>query len=270
MLAVAIGCAAPPHARAADEVTRAVGISLMGKPALPPDFKNFPYVNPDAPKGGEITLGAVGTFDSFNPFIVRGTAPTDISRVWDTLTRANADEAEAGYGHLAEWIEVPADNTWVAFVLRPQARFSDGKPVTAEDVAWTFDTLREHGKPFYRQYYADVKDVATDGPRRVVFHFKSGGNRELPMILGQMPVLPKHWFAGRDFTRPLTDKPVGSGAYEVDSYEFGRTLTLSRVRDWWAKDLPTARGLDNFDRRRTEYFRDSTAVSYTHLTLPTN
>ncbi len=264
---VAAGQAQTPAAAPAPDASapsaaplRTYAVSLIGAPSLPADFKFFPYVNPNAPKGGEAALSAVGTFDSFNPFIVRGTPAADVSRVWDTLLKANADEAETEYGHLVQVIELPADRMGVAFELRPEARFHDGTPVTAEDVAWTFDTLREKGRPFYRQYYADVASVTVEGPRRVVFHFKSNSNRELPLILGQMAVLPKHWWVGRDFDKPLTDPPLGSGAYRVGRFEFGRTLSLERVPDAWAKDLPTSRGLANFDTRRTEYFRDATVA----------
>jgi microcin C transport system substrate-binding protein len=237
---------------------RTYGLSLLGKPELPPDFKYFPYVNPDAPKGGEVVLGAVGSFDSFNPFIVRGTPATDVIRVWDSLMKPNADEPESEYGLLAQTVELAPDRMSVAFELRPEAKFNDGTPVTAEDVAWTFETLREKGRPFYRQYYADVASVTVEGPRRVVFHFRSNTNRELPLILGQMIVLPKHWWAGREFDKPLTDPPLGSGPYRVGHFEFGRTLSLERVPNAWSKDLPVMRGQNNFDVRRTEFFRDAT------------
>jgi microcin C transport system substrate-binding protein len=250
--------ATPAAPAAAEPPLRTYGLSLLGDPSLPPDFKYFPYVNPDAPKGGDVALGSIGTFDSFNPFIVRGTAASDVLRVWDTLLKPNADEAETEYGLLAKVIEIPADHMGVAFELRPEAKFTDGTPVTAEDVAWTFNTLREKGRPFYRQYYADVASVTVEGPLRVVFRFKSNMNRELPLILGQMPVLPEHWWAGRDFDKPLTDPPLGSGPYRIGHFEFGRTLTLERVPDSWSKDLPVMRGLNNFDTRRTEYFRDAT------------
>lgn len=239
---------------------RTDGLSLLGHLALPVGFSQFPYVNPEAPKGGTVTLGSVGTFDSFNPFIVRGSAASEVSRVWDTLMRANADEAEAMYCHLCESVAVAEDGRSVTFVLRPQARFNDGTPVTAEDVAWTFNTLREQGRPNYSQYYAGVDHVTVDSERQVTFHFKSAGNRELPMILGQLPVLPEHWWKGRDFSRPLTDSPVGSGPYRVGSFEFGRTLVMQRVPDYWGAELPTARGLANFDLIRTEYFRDATVA----------
>jgi len=248
--------AAPPAAAP----IRTYGFSMLEAPSLPPDFKNFPYVNPDAPKGGEVALSAIGTFDSFNPFIVRGTPAFSVLRVWDTLLKANVDEAETEYGLLAKVIELPADHMGVAFELRPEAKFHDGTPVTAEDVAWTFETLREKGRPFYRQYYADIASATVEGPLRVVFRFKSATNRELPLILGQMPVLPKHWWAGREFDKPLTDPPLGSGPYRVGHFEFGRSLALQRVPDVWSKDLPVTRGLDNFDTMRNEYFRDGTVA----------
>ena len=230
-------------------------MALIGAPQLPDGFPHFPYVNPDAPKGGEIALSGVGTFDSFNPFIVRG-APAPVGTLWETLTKPNVDEPTGAYGHLAETIELPADHSWIAFDLRPEARWHDGTPITSDDVAWTFNTLREKGRPLYRQYWSGVDHVDTDGPRRVVFHFKSSDNRELGYILGELQVLPKHWFEGRDFTAPLTDPPLGSGPYKIGHFEFGRTLVMERVADYWGRDLPTARGLDNFDRVRTEYYRD--------------
>ena len=239
----------------ADDVERVHGMTLIGTPALPDGFTSFPYVNPDAPKGGEMATAAVGSFDSFNPFIVRG-SPAPVGALWETLTKPNADEPSAAYGHLAETIELPADRSWIAFDLRPEARWHDGTPLTSEDVAWTFDTLRDKGRPTYRQYWSGVDRVETDGPHRVVFRFKNSGNRELGFILGEMPVLPKHWFAGRDFAAPLTEPPLGSGPYRIGRYELGRTLVLERVDDYWGRDLPTQRGLDNLDRLRTEYFRD--------------
>jgi len=259
-LTAALALALPAASRAADvAVTRSEGLALIGTPALPPGFKNFPWLNPNAPKGGDVTLATVGTFDDFNPFIIRGT-PGAVSGVFETLTTANDDEPATNYGHLAQTIEVPADHSWVAFDLRPEAHFNDGTPVTAEDVAWTFNTLRDQGRPTYRQYYAGVDHVEVDGARRVVFRFKPGDNRELPFILGELPVLPEHWWKGRDFTAPLTDPPLGSGPYHVAAFSFGRTLTLERVPDYWGRDTPTSKGMFNFDRIRTEYFRDPTVA----------
>ena len=235
-------------------------ITMLDKPGLPADFSNFPFVNPEAPKGGEVALAAIGSFDSFNGFIVRGTAAADLNRIYDTLLRVDADEASTAYAHLAAMVEVAADRSWVAFELRPEARFHDGHPVTAEDVAWTLEILRTKGRPFYRAYYADVDQAVAESPTRVVFKFKTNKNRELPLIIGEMPVLPKHWWAGREFDKPLNDPPLGSGAYKVDHYDFGRSIAYRRVPDYWGKDLPTARGLNNFDVLRTEYFRDATVA----------
>ena len=244
----------------ADAPVRTHGLSLLGSPALPADFGYFPHVDPAAPKGGTISLSTVGTFDSFNPFVVRGSPAASVARVWETLLRANADEAESAYVHLAAVIELAADRLGVSFELRPEARFHDGKPVTAEDVVWTFRTLLEFGRPHYRQYYADVASVAAEGAARVTFRFKTATNRELPLILGQLTVLPKHWWEGREFAKPLTEPPLGSGAYRIENFEFGRVVELARVKDWWAKELPTALGLSNFDTIRTEYFRDATVA----------
>ena len=253
LAALAIGMAAT---RADAQAVRKVhSMALVGKPALPDDYKNFPWVNPDAPKGGEVVLNAVGTFDNFNPFILRGNA-APVTAVWEPLMADNPDEPSVEYGRLAETVELPADKSWVAFDLRPQAKFWDGAPVTAEDVAWTFNTLIKDGVPSYAQYYGDVDHVEVDGPRRVVFRFKTAGNRELPFILGQIQVLPKHWWAGRDFAAPLTDRPLGSGPYRVGAFESGRSLTMERVPDYWGRDMPFDKGLDNFDRIRTEFYRD--------------
>ncbi|CAH2600308.1 ABC transporter substrate-binding protein [Rhodovastum atsumiense] len=258
LLACAPVAGAPPaHAEAP---TRSHGVSLLGAPALPPDFPYFPWVNPDAPKGGEVALGAVGTFDSLNPFIVRGRAAGAAGRIYDTLMVRNFDEAQTEYGNLAGVIEIPADHMGVAFELRPEARFHDGTPVTADDVVWSFNTLRDKGRPNYRQYYGDVTEAVVEGPRRVVFRFRTHANRELPMILGDLAVLPRRFWEGREFDRPLTDVPLGSGPYRIGKVDFGRSITLERVPDWWGRDLPVAKGLYNFDRIRTEYFRDGTVA----------
>lgn len=278
ILLLVFGCVATLPAMADDgPVTRSNAIAILAKPALPPDFPYFPYVNPNAPKGGEVTLSAVGTFDSFNPFILRGTSAagmvgpwvilpggsgsgSTVGHIWESLLTSSADEVASGYGHLAQTIEIPADKMWVAFDLRPEAKFSDGTPVTAEDVAWTYRTLMEQGRPGFRIEMADVKDVEVDGPRRVVFHFKSNENRELPLILGGIPIMPEHWFKGRDFTKPLTDPPIGSGPYRIASFEMGRSITYERRPDWWAANMPTGKGTNNFDRVRIEYYRDSTVA----------
>src|SRR3546814_531358 len=160
------------------------------------------------------------------------------------------------YGRLAETVEMPEDRSWVAFNLRPEARWHDGRPVTAADVVWTFETLVEKGTPLWRYYYADVATAEATSERRVLFTFKPGVNRELPLIMGQLPVLPKHWWEGKDFANPPFEPPLGSGPYRVDGYEPGRSVTYRRVEDYWGRDVPAMRGRWNVDVIRYEYFRD--------------
>jgi microcin C transport system substrate-binding protein len=253
------GAVAQPGAQPG-AVTRSHALSLLGEPSLPADFTHWPWVNPDAPKGGEIALTALGSFDTFNGYVLRGTPAVGLSNLYDTLLKSSSDEASTEYCHLAAAIEQPADGMGVTFELREQARFHDGRPVTAEDVVWTFNTLREHGRPFFRAYWADVAEVVADGPRRVAFRFRTNENRELALILGQLPVLPKHWWEGRDFTRPLLEAPLGSGPYRLERFDSGRSLIYRRVPDYWGRDLPTARGTANFDVMRYEYFRDATVA----------
>lgn len=251
--------------------------AVLGDPALAPGFTAFPYVNPDAPKGGEISLAALGTFDNFNPFILRGTAEphgigswivlpggsgsgTSVGHIWETLMTGSADEGEAGYVHLASTIEVAPDKRWTEFVINAAAKFSDGQPVTAEDVAWSFRTLLEKGRPSFRVQFADVKDVMVTGPMTVRFNFTTDQNRDLPLLVGAVPVLPKHFFDSRDFSKPLTDSPIGSGPYRLTSFELGRSVVYTRDPNWWAINRPTGRGTNNFDRVRYEYFRDATVA----------
>ncbi len=259
--ALATGLAATPSGRPGpDGITRTHAMSLLGEPALPREFQHWPWVNPNAPKGGEIVLSALGSYDSLNSFILRGTPAVGLGNLYDTLLKESSDEGSAEYAHLAAEIELPADRLWVAFTLNAQARWHDGRPVTAEDVVWTFNTLRTSGRPTYRGYWADVRECVAEGPRRVVFRFTSAENRELPLILGQLPVLPKHFWEGRDFSRPLLDAPLGSGPYRVERFETGRGIIYQRVENYWARDLPTMRGTNNWDRIRYEYYRDTTVA----------
>lgn len=229
-------------------------------PKYPADFTHFDYVNPDAPKGGTLRQAGFGGFDSLNPFINKGVAADDIGMIYDTLTRHGLDEPFSEYGLLAEKIEKAADNSWVRFYLRPEARFHDGQPVTAEDVKFTFETLMSQGAPMYRGYYADVDKVEIEGPQRVRFVFKHAGNRELPLIVGQLPVLPKHWWAERDFSKSNLEVPLGSGPYKVANVQAGRSIRYERVTDWWGKDLQVNRGFYNFDTLQIDYYRDNTVA----------
>lgn len=241
-------------------------IALHGEPKYPADFQHFDYVNPDAPKGGRVRLSSIGTFDSLHPYILRGTPPSGIpmpsaiTPVLDSLTVSSADEPFTAYGLIAETIEVAADNRSVAFVLREAARFHDGEPIKPEDVIFSLEILKREGHPFYRKYYADIERAEQTGEREVTFYFTTGDNRELPLIAGQLPVFPKHYWAERDFSRTTLRPPMGSGPYRIVSLEPGRSITYERVEDYWARDLPVNRGRYNFDQVRYDYYRDATVA----------
>ncbi|RWU18139.1 hypothetical protein DM813_26115 [Pseudomonas alkylphenolica] len=226
-------------------------------PKYPANFKHFDYVNPDAPKGGTFRQAGFGGFDSLNPFINKGVSADDISLIYDTLMTQSLDEPFTEYGLVAGKIEKAPDNSWVRFYLRPEARFHDGHPIHAEDVVFTFNTLIKSGAPLFRGYYADVAEVIAEDPQRVLFKFKHSNNRELPLILGQLPVLPKHWWEGRDFTKGNLEIPLGSGPYKVADVKAGRSIRYERVKDYWGKDLAVNRGFYNFDVMTTDYYRDS-------------
>ncbi|MFQ6016686.1 MAG: extracellular solute-binding protein [Kiloniellaceae bacterium] len=236
------------------------GIAMHGQPKYGPDFKHFDYVNPDAPKGGTVKMASVGTFDSLNPFIIKGVDAALIGLTYDTLMTGAADEAFSNYGLVAKTIEVPEDRSWVIFNLRPEARFHDGSPITADDVIFSFNILVTKGAPFYRAYYGSVAKVEKLGRHKVKFTFKPGENRELPLILGQISILSKAYWEGRDFEKTTLEPPLTSGPYKVESVEPGRSIVYRRVADYWAKDLPVNVGRYNFDVVRVEYYRDATVA----------
>jgi microcin C transport system substrate-binding protein len=234
------------------------GLSLFGDLKYPPDFKNFEYVDPAAPKGGTMKFSAIGTYDTLNPFVVKGVPAAGIGQVFDTLTAASEDEPGAEYGLIAESIDLAPDKLSVLYTLRKEARFHDGTPITPDDVVWTFNTLRETGHPMYRSYYGDVTEVAPEGERGIRFRFKSAENRELPQIIGEMPVLSKAYWSARDFAKTTLDVPLGSGPYKIDSLDPGRSITYRRVADYWGADLPVNKGRHNVDVIRYDYYRDGT------------
>ncbi len=258
--AAAAALALAPLVGHAEDVTPRHGIAMHGEPKYGPDFAHFDYVNPDAPKGGTVRLSAIGTYDTLNPYTLRGVSAAGLAYLFDTLMVGAQDEAFTEYGLVAETVEVPKDRSWAAFNLRPEARFHDGRPITAEDVIWSFETLRAKGDPFYRAYYASVAKAEVLGERKVKFTFAPGDNHELPLIMGQLPVLPKHYWEGRDFEKTTLESPVGSGAYRIERFEPGRSITYVRDPDYWGKDLPVARGFNNFERIRFDYYRDSTVA----------
>lgn len=241
-------------------------IAVHGEPALAPGFDHVPWADPNAPKGGRITLGIVGTFDTLNPFVVKGNAASGLrfgaegSNVYESLMDRGLDDPFALYGLLAETIDISDDRRTITFALRREARFSDRTPVTPEDVIFSFEQLRENGLPFMRSNYRDVERVEKVGDRGVRFVLKSGDNRELPLILGLMPILPAHDWTDRDFEATTLRPPIGSGPYRVTTVEAGSRLVLTRDPDYWAEDLPIRRGLYNADEIRWEYYRERTAL----------
>ena len=239
------------------KIFRAHGIAMHGEPKYGPDFEHFDFVNPDAPKGGSLRQGARGTFDSFNPWIPKGTAA---SPGGDTLLVNSADEAFTEYCLICETLEWPEDRSWVVFNLRPEARWHDGQPITPEDVIFSLDTLKKEGQPFYRFYFGAIERAEKIGPHAVKFIFGEGDNRELPLIAGQMPILPKHYWESREFGKTTLEPPLTSGPYKIVDWEPGRFVVRERVEDYWARDLPVNRGKYNLQRLRTNYYLDDTVI----------
>ncbi|HEX9463544.1 MAG TPA: extracellular solute-binding protein [Alphaproteobacteria bacterium] len=252
--------AAHGHAQSAATSGPVPSFAMHGDVKYPSDFKHFEYVNPDAPKGGDVKLNAIGTFDSFNPFILRGVPTGAVMSSFDTLTVSSGDEPFTRYCLVCETMEIPADRSWVEFTLRPEAKFQDGSSITPEDVVWTFDTLKSKGHPRYRTYYADVVKVQKTGERKVKFSFKPGVNRELPLIVGELPVLSKAWWSTRDFEKTTLEAPLGSGPYKVDAFEAGRFVTIKLAPNYWGAKLPVNVGRNNFGGTRIDYYRDQTVA----------
>jgi peptide/nickel transport system substrate-binding protein len=232
------------------------GIAMYGEPALPPDFVALPYANPDAPKGGRIIFGEPGSFDSLNPFILKGSAAAGIAvHTVETLMGRSIDEPFTLYGLLAESVETDDARTWVEFTLRPEAKFADGSPVTVEDVIWSMETLGTLGHPRYQTAWAKVAKIEATGERKVRIAFNTE-DRELALLMGLRPILRKADWAGRAFDQSSLQAITGSGPYVVDRFEAGRFISYRRNPDYWGKDLPFNRGLHNFDEIRYDYFGD--------------
>ncbi|MDH5490175.1 MAG: extracellular solute-binding protein [Rhodospirillaceae bacterium] len=259
LLAFGIGCLQPQLTNAG-EIKRVHAIAMHGEPKYQSGFKHFDYVNPTAPKGGAMSQGSLGSFDSLNGFIIKGEAADGLGVIYDTLMTASADEAFSRYGLLAHSIEMPEDRTWITFFLRPEARWHDGQPITADDVVWSFETLVKKGPPFFRFYYADVEKVEAIDKLTVKFTFKPVGNRELPLTVSEMPILPKHYWQGREFEKTTLEPPLGSGPYKIGKFEPGRFVEYERVEDYWGKDLNVNIGHNNVDTFRYEYFRDGSVA----------
>lgn len=234
------------------------GFALNNILKYPADFEHLDYANPDAPKGGQVVREGAGTFDSLNPFITKGNAAFSVFQVYDTLMSQVGDEDSSVYGLIAETVEVPDDGTWVEFKLRAEARFHDGHPITSEDVAWTFEMLRDKGRPLYRYYYAAVAEILTPDDQTVRFVLHPGENKEMPLILSELYVLPKHYWEDKEFEKTTLEPPLGSGPYRISKVDPGKSITYERVPDYWAEDVPVARGFNNFDTIRIDFYRDRT------------
>ncbi|MBX9847058.1 MAG: extracellular solute-binding protein [Xanthobacteraceae bacterium] len=244
------------------------GLSLFGDVKYPEGFKRFDYVNADAPKGGTVRFGVFGTFDNFNPVVagVKGSLAASIELIHDTLFTTSMDEVAVGYGLLAEAVSHPADYSSVTYRLNAKAKWHDGQPVTIEDVLFSLNSFKTH-HPFYSAYYRHVVKAEKTGDREVTFTFDAPGNRELPQIVSELTILPKHWWEGtdksgrkRDVSATTLEPPLGAGAYRIKEFVPGRSVTYERVPDYWGKDLNVNIGRDNFAELRFEYFRDTTVA----------
>ncbi|MBW7057772.1 extracellular solute-binding protein [Paracoccus bogoriensis] len=255
--ALGIGVAAMPLASLAEP---AHGIAIYGEPALPEGFDHLPYANPSAPRGGTIRLAEPGGFDSLKPWVLKGNAAWGVGvHVTESLMIRSIDEPFTLYGLLAETVETAPDRSWVEFTLRPEARFSDGSPVTVEDVMWSYETIGTQGHPRYHSAWAKVASMEQTGERSIRFTF-SEIDRELPLLMGLRPILKKAQWQGKDFTESSLEPPIGSGPYVIDRVDPGRAITFRRNPDYWGNDLPVTRGLHNFDVIRYDYFGDANAM----------
>ncbi|MEJ2124994.1 MAG: extracellular solute-binding protein, partial [Alphaproteobacteria bacterium] len=245
----------------ADEKRHAA--SLIGKPKYGADFKHFDYVNPNAPKGGKVRMVGFGTFETLNNILYRGRKAAGLDFIYDRLMTTGMDEPSTDYGLLAEWMSYPADYSSVTYKLREGAKWHDGKPVTVEDVIFSMNMVKKHD-PEYGKYYANVVRSEKTGEREVTFYFDKKGNRELPQIVGQLTVYPKHFYEGNkqehDPGKTWLKTPLGSGPYRIKKFEAGRFIVYERVKDYWGKDLPVNVGKHNLDEIRINYFLDLQAA----------
>ena len=244
---------------AIEKLENAHAISRHGTPKYSKDFKHFDYVNIKAPKGGIIKLHEIGSFDTLNNFILKGSPAANLSQVHDSLLIQSYDEPFTMYGLVAESISVPEDRSWVIFKIRKEAKFHDGNPIKVEDIIWTLNTLKDRGHPFYKFYYGNVKTAEKISDSEVKFIFQGEQNLELPLIIGQMKILSKKYWEDK-FENILLESPIGSGPYKVKNFKAGRTIEFERVDDYWGKYLSVNKGRFNFEKIVIEYFRDATVA----------
>ncbi len=237
------------------------GISMHGDLKYPKNFKNFEYANPEAPQGGKIKLSSVGTFDNLNPYILKGVKAWQASYLFETLMKSSFDEPFSQYGLLAEGIKVPKDRSWVSFLIRKNAKFSDESPVRADDIIFSFNILTSKGHPFWKNYYSQVDKVIKLNELEVKFIFKGKINRELPLIIGyQLPIFSKKYWENKDFEKTTLTPPIGSGPYLISNLNPGRSITLKKNKNYWGKNINVNRGRYNFDEIQTDYYRDETVA----------
>ncbi len=235
-------------------------LTLSGEPKYKNGFEHFIYVNPKAKKGGMLKISTVGTFDSFNPFILKGSSAAGINMIYDTLMADSLNEPFVSYAFIAQYVEVSPKNDWVKFYINKKAKFHDGKKITAHDVKFSFDTLINKASPRYKRYYFDVKEAIVLDKYTIRFDFKRNDNKELAFILGQIPILPKHFWKDKDFLDSDSIVPLGSGPYKVDTYKFGKYISYKRVKNYWAKNLNVNIGQNNFGKIKYDYYKDRTVT----------
>lgn len=236
------------------------GFSTFGQLKYSSTFNHFGYVNPNAPKGGEIKVAGLGTFDNLNPFIIKGTPAQGISQCYATLLESSFDEPATHYGYVAEAISVAPDLSWVIFKLNSNACFNNGKPITVDDIIFSFNILREKGHPLFRTYYKAVTKVEKLSDHEVKFHCPGNKSREIPAILGQIPALSKAYYETHPFEETTLTPPPCSGAYEIESLDAGRSVTYKRVKNWWGENISSQKGRHNFDIIKVDYYRDANAM----------
>ncbi|MEM7225363.1 MAG: extracellular solute-binding protein [Pseudomonadota bacterium] len=258
---LAIGLALPAARAEEHTITKTWSMAEFGEPLYKDGIEHWPYVNPDAPKGGKVTLGAYGSFDSFNTVILKGEFPSSIGLIYDGLMTSSGDELMSAYGLIAESAEFPEDKSWIIFNLRPEARYSDGVPITAHDFKYGFDVLKEHGRPLLRSFLEDIESAEVLSDHRIKYNMKTRHSMKPLMMVSGFSPMPRHfWGDNHDVTKTTLDPPPSSGAYRIKTVDPGRSITYERIKDYWGADLPVNRGLNNFDEIRYEHYLDQTVM----------
>ena len=258
--ALALAAFGTTPARAEEGVTKTWAFAEFGEPLYKDGFDHWPYANPDAPKGGKIVLGAFGTFDTLNPYILKGEFPSSIGLIYDSLMTGSADEIMGYYGSIAETAEFPEDRSWIIFNLRPEARYSDGVSITAPDFCFTLDIYKKHSRPFLKSFVTDIESCEALSDHRVRFNVRTRDSMKPLTIAAGLGPSPRHFWSEQDVTKTTLTPPPASGAYRIKDVDPGRSITYERVKDYWAADLPIKKGLNNFDEVRFEYYRDPTVM----------